>query len=112
VAFVAVAAADFGNWVPSASNEVLQCEIDSDERQVVVGLLRSRKRSVESESYTFFNLQMAFERPRDNPVQHATIELGDEGAETPVRMLEFVSGHPSVGPVLDSVQPDTDVYLD
>jgi hypothetical protein len=34
------------------------------------------------------------------------------GAETPVRMLEFVSGHPSVGPVLDSVQPDTDVYLD
>jgi len=112
VAFLEVAATDFDDRSFAAPNDVLQCEIDSSEREVVVGMIRSRKRSVESESYTYFNLQMGFERPPRNPVEYAVIELGDNGAETPATMLTFVSSHPSVGPVLDSTPPDMNVYWD
>ena len=112
VAFLEVATADFGDRSFTAPDDVLQCEIDSDEQQVVVGLIRSMARSVGSASLTYFNLQMSFQRPPENPAEYAVIELGDEGAETLATMLELVSSHPSVAPVLDSTLPDTDVYLD
>src|SRR5262249_24537686 len=94
VAFVDVAAADFGDRSFAAPNDVLQCEIDSDEQQVVVGLIRSMARSVGSASLTNLNLQVSFQRPPEEPAEYSVIELGDEGAETPAKLLEWVSSHP------------------
>jgi hypothetical protein len=62
--------------------------------------------------YTVLNLQMTFTRPKDNPAQYGRSELGDDGTETPAKLLEWLSSHPSVSPVLDSTPLEVEAYMD
>jgi hypothetical protein len=115
LAFVDVAMTELADWSPTKDgDDVLQVEIDSDETRVIVGLMRNmaHRTSGGGVDYTNFNLQMTFARPKDNPAKYARGELGDDGIETPARLLEWLSSDPSVSPVLDSTPPEVDVYMD
>src|SRR4051812_315088 len=107
VAFLNAASAELADWSPEKDGAgILQCEIDSNEERscrpdshhVALRGWRSWR------SDTHFNLQMAFERRAESVDSYAAIYVGEElGTETSERFLEWLSVHPTVGPVLDSV---------
>ena len=116
VAFLDVGTTELADWSPTEDgDDLLQCEIDSDETRVFVGLMRNMGNHDDSGDWvstTNFNLQMAFARPEDNPAEYAWVQLGGEGIETPAKLLDWLSSHPTVGPVIDSPPSDMDVYMD
>jgi hypothetical protein len=94
----------------------LESELSSDATKVHLGLIRSmayRDSDGGWRFYTHFNLQTAFERPPDRPVNsYAFVRVGDMGTETPEKLFEWLNIHPGVGPVLDSTPSHMDAYLD
>jgi hypothetical protein len=115
VAFLDVGTTELADWSPTEDgDDLLQVEIDSDETRVFVGLMRNMAHRTRGGgvNYTNFNLQMAFARPKDNPAEYAWVQLGGEGLETPAKLLDWLSSHPTVGPVIDSTPPEMDVYMD
>jgi hypothetical protein len=90
VAFLDVGTTELADWSPiEDGDDLVQCEIDSDETRVTVGLMRNMAHRGPSDdvNYANFNLQMAFARPQDNPAEYAWVQLGGEGIETPPKML-------------------------
>jgi hypothetical protein len=117
IAFLDAASTELADWSPTVEGDgLLRCEIDSNAERIVLGLIRSmaiRDSDGEWRIYTLFNLQMAFARPAESTDSYAAINVGDEeGTETPEKFLEWLSGHPSVGPVLDSTPLEMEAYLD
>jgi hypothetical protein len=115
VAFLDVGTTELADWSPTEDgDDLLQVEVDSDETRVVVGLMRNMAHRSPSDdvNYTNFNLQMAFARPKDNPAEYAWVQLGGNGTETPAKLLNWLSSHPTVSPVLDSTPSDMEAYMD
>lgn len=115
VAFLDAGTTELADWSPTEDgDDLLQVEIDSDETRVFVGLMRNMAHRTRGGgvNYTNFNLQMEFVRPKDNPAEYAGIELGGEGTETPAKLLDWLSTHPTAGPVVDFTPSGMDVYMD
>ena len=117
VAFLDAASAELADWSPTAEGDaLLQCEIDSDSEKIVLGLIRSmsqRDSDGEWRFDTLFTLQAVFARSAESVDSYAAIYVGEEpGTETPEQFLEWLSRHPSIGPVLDSTPHDVEAYLD
>jgi hypothetical protein len=114
-AFLDVATTELADWSPTEDgDDLLQCEIASDETRVIVGLMRNMAHRTRGGGvdYTVLNLQMTFARPQDNPAEYGRSELGDDGTETPAKLLQWLSSHPSVSPVLDSTPLEVEAYMD
>jgi hypothetical protein len=118
VAFLDAAGTELADWSPATEDAgILQCEIDSNEEKVFLGLIRTMSHYYETDgdwrSDTHFNLQTAFERAAECVDAYAAIYVGEEpGTETPENFLQWLSDHPTVGPVLDSIPLEMEAYLD
>jgi hypothetical protein len=117
VAFLDAANADLADWTPEKDGAgILQCEIDSDAKQVFLGLIRTMSHYRDDgdwRSDTHFNLQLAFDRAPESEDSYAAIYVGEEpGTETSEKFLKWLSTHPAVGPVLGSIPREIDAYLD